>query len=141
MLTATDSFLQYLDENLDGVPVHWLRIDPNDENSDAMQMDALNVRFLGFWQDGTTEDCLVSLDLLSTNERTALGWLAEVRDLLVAVQFAPEWDYVSNPLNPQQTSRGISWDGNKIRFLSVRVPRGQRYVHYNCTFPVTHARE
>lgn len=141
MLLATDSFIQYLSDELASVvPVHWRRMTPSDENSDALRMDTLNVQFLGFFQDGNSEHCLVSLDLLGSDERTVLGQLKAVRDVLIQEQIVEELDY-SNPGSPIPTGLAVHWDGRDIRFLNVRTPKGQRYVHYNATFPLSHVRE
>ncbi len=140
MLLATDTFIEYLAENLGGIPVHWRHQTPNDENADSFKQGALNVKVLGYFQDGSLEYALVSLDLLGSDERTVLGQLTAVRDLLIQEQVTPEYDY-ANPDNPFPTGLAVSWDGDTVRFLNVRTPQGTRYVHFNATFPLTHARE
>ena len=141
MLTATDSFIQYLASGLSGiVSVHWRRQDASDENASMLRLDALNVQYLGFFEDGSIEQALVSLDLLGSDERTVLGQLRDLRDLLLSVQMVQERDF-TDPLLPLPTGRTVSWDGRETNFLSVRVPRGQRYVHYNATFPLKYTRE
>lgn len=140
MLTATDSFVEYLAANVTSVPIHWRRQTAIDENATLPRMDALNVQFLGFFEEGSSEFCLVSLDLLGVEERTVLAQLKEVRDVLLAAQITPELDY-TNPSLPAATGRAVSWEGREIRFLNVRVPKGARYVHYNATFPLLHVRE
>jgi hypothetical protein len=142
MILATDTFLSYLAKELAepanlAIPVHWVRQSPQDENADKLKNKHLNVRFLGFFQDGSIEWCLVSLDLLWDDERTALGHLKKIRDLLLSVQVVPEKDFVANQL----TGRAVSWNGRAVRFIPVRTPSGSRYIQYNATFPLMHTRE
>jgi hypothetical protein len=141
MLHATDTLIEYLAANLTGiVPVHWVRQTPNDENAGVMQQDALNVRALGFWEVGSLEKPLVSLDLLGSDERTVMTQLQAIRDVLIQEQTIPEKDY-SDPVDPELTGKSVFWEGMDLRFIKVRTPKGSRYVHYNCTFPITHTRE
>lgn len=140
MLTATDSFIEFLDSSLDGEPeVYWWRQTAVDEHAGLLKLNALNVSILGFYGDGSTEMALVSLDLLADDERKLLTWLRTVRDLLRDTQIVLEFDYTGSPA-PVATGRTLSWDGNYVRFLSVRAPRGTRYTHYNATFPLLYSR-
>ena len=141
MLTATDSFIEYLSDNLSGdVQVYWWRQSAEDEHAGLLKQNALNVTFLGFYEDGSLEHILTSLDLLASDERQAMTWLKLVRDLLIEEQVIPELDheFFEFPVDPQ---RAVSWDGREVNFLNVRTPRGTRYVHYNATFPLTHPRQ
>jgi hypothetical protein len=141
MLTVTDSFIKYLSTGLENnPPVHWRRQDPNDENADMFRHGYLNVKSLGFFEEGSVEHCLISLDLLGSNERVVLAQVQATRDLLLSEQIISEFDYTI-PSIPTDTGRSVSWDAREIRFINVRVPTGQRYVHFNATFPVTHTRE
>ena len=140
MLTATDSFIEYLASNLNDDPtVYWWRQSAGDEHAGLLKQNSLNVTFLGFFQDGSAEYILTSLDLLAADERQAMRWLELVRDLLIAEQVIPELDYAASAL-PVVPQRAVSWDGDEIQFLSIRTPRGTRYVHYNATFPLLHTR-
>lgn len=141
MLSATDSFIEYLSAELAdaSVSVYWWRQGNGEEHSGFLKQDALNVKILGFWEDGSEETCLISLDLLNKDERTALAHLKQVRDVLLAVQFVPERDFTTGV--GQYTGRNITWDARKVRFLSVRTPAGARYAHYNATFPLVYTRE
>lgn len=141
MLTATDSFIEYLSSGLSNDPkVYWWRQSAYEEHSGLLQHNAVNVQYLGFFEEGSVEYCLTSLDLLADDERQALTWLKKVRDLLVELQTIPEMDY-SNPSSPVETGRSVAWDGQFLRFHNVRTPRGALYVHYNATFPIYYTRE
>ena len=141
MLNATDSFVQYLKRELDGtITVKWRRQTPLDEYADVLEQDALNVKYLGFYEDGSVEYCLASLDILGSDERTVMTKVKAVRDVLMQTQFTAEMDW-SIPTSPVLTGRTISWPANKIRFINVRVPQGARFVHYNCSFPLIYTRE
>lgn len=141
MLSASDSFIEYLASELSAVPVpvFWWRKGDIEGHSGFLKQDALNVTILGFWEDGSEEMCLISLDLLAKDDRLALTNLKEVRDVLLAVQFVPERDFSTTP--PTWTRRNVTWEARKVRFLSVRTPAGARYAHYNATFPLIYTRE
>ncbi len=140
MLSASDSFIEYLATELDPLEVYWWRKGDIENNAGVLKQDALNVQVLGFWEDGSVEMCLISLDLLGTNDRDLLTNLKALRDTLLAAQYVPERDF-SDEDNPVFTGRNISWDARKVRFLSVRTPAGARYAHYNATFPLIYTRE
>ena len=140
MLNASDSFIEYLATELSPLPVFWWRKGDIENHAGFLKQDALNVSILGFWEDGSAEMCLISLDLLNSNDRDLLTDLKTLRDALLAVQFVPERDF-SDENNPVYTGRNISWDARKVRFLSVRTPAGARYAHYNATFPLVYTRE
>lgn len=140
MLTATDSFIQYLASELTPFEVFWWRRGDIEGHAGFLKQDALNVQVLGFWEDGSVEMCLVSLDLLAKTERTALTNLKKVRDALIQAQYVPERDF-TDPAAPVFTGRNISWDARKVKFISVRTPAGARYAHYNATFPLIYTRE
>lgn len=141
MLTATDSFIDFLSDELSGAPpVYWWRQTAVDEHAGFLKQDALNVQLLGFFEDGSAETCLVSLDLLASDERQAMAWLKTIRNLLIDCQVIPEMDY-TDPDSPVTTGRSVSWYGRQIEFINVRTPRGVRYVHYNATFPLLYVRE
>jgi hypothetical protein len=140
MLSASDTFVEYLSTETSPLDVFWWRKGDVDTHSGFLKQDALNVSILGFWEDGSEEMCLVSLDLLAADDRAALTSLKTVRDALIGTQFVPERDF-SNPDAPRFTGRNISWDARRIKFISVRTPAGARYAHYNATFPLSYTRE
>ena len=140
MLSASDSFIEYLADNLSPFEVFWWRPGDIEAHAGVVKQNAVNVKILGFWGDGNTEMCLISLDVLGPDERTALEHVKDLRDLLIALQTIPERDF-SDPDNPAFTGRSISWDGRRVRFISVRTPSGARYSHYNATFPLTYTRD
>lgn len=140
MLSASDSFIEYLADGLSPFEVYWWRAGDIENHAGVLKQDALNVKILGFWGDGSTEMCLISLDLLGSTERVALENVKKLRDLLIELQFIPERDF-TDPDNPVFTGRSISWDGRRVKFINVRTPAGARYSHYNATFPLTYARE
>lgn len=141
MISASDSFIQYLNVALGGdPPVAWIRATSLDPTSSDMQMDALNVSILTFSEKGTPEDVLVSLDLIGSDERMVLGWTKTLRTLLMEQQYTPELDYEANGgASPVATGYMVSWHARDIDFQIVRSQA--RYVHVNATFPITHVRE
>lgn len=140
MLNATDSFIQYLSTGLAGAPpVTWVRASTDDAATSELQMEALNVSILGYYEVGQLELPLISLDLLGTDERSVLRWTKSIRDLLNERQFIPEIDYDTNPLVPAPTGKCVYWDASLIDFKIIQS--GERYVHINATFDLRHARQ
>ena len=152
MLSAFDSFLTYLNDELEGDPVvHWVRMDPTDDLAHLLKDDALNVSLLGMEQIGSWEELLVSLDVIGSNERQVLGWVKRIRDVLIQHQYAEENDHETNPTDPISLDRLVSWERDDIRFATVAVDDSyrryrrsgddDRQVHLNATFPIRHVRQ
>lgn len=140
MLSATDSFIEYLNTGLAGTPpIAWLRASTDDAASAQLQMDTLNVSVLGYYQHGRLEMPLVSLDLIGSDERTVMRWTKTLRDLLIEQQYIPEIDYETDPLNPTPVGHSVYWDAADIDFRIVQS--GSRYVHMNATFELFHVRQ
>lgn len=140
MISATDSFIQYLNSQLAGnPPVAWIRPTATDPTSGELKMDTLNVSVLAFTERGSGESALVSLDIIGSDQRQVFGWARRVRDLLIEQQYTPELDYESNPASPAALGRLVSWDGREVDFQVVRV--SSRMVHLNATFQLFHVRQ
>lgn len=139
MISATDSFIQYLSTELNGiVPVAWNHATPTDASSSEMQMNTLNVSALSFRGVGTYEDILVSLDLIGEDERLTYDWAKSIRTTLISVQYTPELDYEANPVSPVPSGHMVSWYGREIDFQVVQS--ALRYIHLNATFLISHVR-
>lgn len=140
MLSATDTFIQYLSAGLNDQPkVAWMRETSTDPATSQLQMDTLNVSILGFQQDGRVECPLVSLDLLGSDERTVIRWVQAVRDLLFDRQYITEIDYDTSPLTPRPLGRAVYWDAAAIDFKVIAA--SPRAVHMNATFELYHVRQ
>lgn len=137
MLTIADSFIEYLQLELDSLPVHWVRVSA-EENSNRQQMNAVNVTVLDFTERGSMEEALISLDILGDDERIVWGWAKAVRDVLRSRQYTPEIDYATTPASPKVSGQMVEWDGNKVKFTVVAADTG--YFHLNSTIPILHAR-
>lgn len=138
MLSATDSFIQYLSAGL-SVPVYFVRASADDATSSVLKMDALNVSILRISEISTPEDILVSLDLLGTDLRMALGQAKTLRDKLIEQQYTPELDFESDPVNGTPVAgHYVYWEGRYVEFHIIR--NEPRYVHLNCTFKLHHVR-
>lgn len=139
MLSATDSFIKYLQTSLNGAPlVHWVHADENDPESNVLQQNALNVTVLSVARDGSLGRALISLDLLGSNERQVMVWLENVLLLLSETQVIAEQIYDVNPSVPTPVAgKAVSWDGLKVKFNVI--PSDTHYLHLNATFPISHA--
>jgi hypothetical protein len=150
VVTALDSFIEYLAAELSGiVPIHWVRHWPEDESAGVFQRNALNVMLLGAQQNGSMEELMVSLDLVGSDARTTHAWADSIRDLLIERQFCPERNYSPNPASPVPLNKMVSWEGNDVAFnlVSARPWRKQEAtgtegsdVHLNCTIQICHSR-
>jgi hypothetical protein len=139
VLSAVDSFIQWLSTELAGdPPVHWVRVSPLD-SSNIPKLGYLNVAVLGFLQNGSLEEALVSLDLIGSDERTVIAWAQKVRDKLIERQYTPELVYAVTPATPTPTGKTIAWEGAKVDFKIVGT--SDNFVHLNATFPICHARQ
>lgn len=140
MISATDSFIQYLSAGLAGnPPVSWVHFTPDDATSADLKMDSLNISVLGFFEKGSTELPLISLDIITADERQGYIWVKATRDLLLERQYTPELDYQANPSSPVATGRCVYWDGRDIDFKVVRS--STRTIHLNATFQLYHVRQ
>lgn len=138
MISATDSFVNYLSTRLDGiVPVVWVRVTPDAVSSLDLQMDALNFSILQFSDHGSMESILVSLDLIGSDERTSLQIAKKIRLVLSDTQYTSELDYEIDPDAPASLGRNVEWQGNEIVF-SLIISR-PNYFHLNSTFAIRHA--
>lgn len=139
MLTATDSFINYLNTELaSNPPVKWVRRSSSREDSAQFQENALNVSLLDVSIEGSEEELLVSLDILASDERAAFDWVKRIRDVLEDKQYTPELDFAANPAAPVALNRYVSWDRDDLSFQTVR--RSERLVHINATFTICHVR-
>lgn len=140
MISATDSFIAYLNTNLGGTPpVKFVRVTTDTPASNDLDMNTLNVSVLDFAESGSVENPMVSLDLIGSDERQVLDWAKRVRDVLIQEQHAPELDYEANPAAPVATGRHVFWDGLAVRFQIIR--RSLSTVHVNATFNISHVRQ
>lgn len=140
MLSATDSFIQYLSTGLAGsVPVAWNRATSTDPATSEFQMGALNVSILGYYQSGRLEMPLVSLDLIGSDERTVLRQAKLVRDLLLDQQYIPEIDYDTVPATPSAVGHCVYWNAAEIDFKIISS--SARSIHLNATFEILHVRQ
>jgi hypothetical protein len=139
MISASDSFISYLNSELAGSPpVNWVHKSAGDTTSHLMQMNKLNVSVIQYTEQGSEERLLTSLDLIGDDERTVMGWAKTVRDILIEEQFARESDFEANPASPMPVGRSVFWDGRDVNFVMVRSDGHS--VHLNATFNVRHVR-
>jgi hypothetical protein len=140
MISATDSFVQYLSTQLAGnPPVHWVRRSASNTTAHLLQHNFLNVSVLTFNEEGTKEEVLISLDIIGDDERQVLDWAKLVRDKLIEQQYTPELDYEANPVSPVSLGRLVAWDGREVAFDLVKSD--EHNVHLNATFTLCHVRQ
>ena len=137
MLHATDSLLKYLNATLAGnPPVSWYRVS-SQSAATYVYSTGLNVSILGIFRVGSTEEVLVSLDVIGDDERMVLAWIEDIQDALSSHGYITEYDY-SLPSAPVETGYCVSWECHRVRFDVVGAD--EHSVHYNATFPITHVR-
>jgi hypothetical protein len=140
MISATDSFVQYLSVGLANNPaVKWVRRSANDPTSHLLKHNTLNFSALQYMQIGSKEEILVSLDLIGDDERQVVDWAKLVRDKLIEQQYTSELDYEANPASPVTLGRFVEWDGRAITFDIVTSDANS--VHLNATFSICHVRQ
>lgn len=140
MISALDSFIVYINTQLGGTPaVHWVRQDPTDDQAYLLKENALNISLLAVDQAGSVEELLVSLDLVGSDERTVLGWLKRIRDVMLQEQIVLEKDYEANPASPQSLQRLVSWSRDDVQFVTIH--KDARFIHLNSTITLSHVRQ
>lgn len=134
MKEVRDTFLKFLADNLpDTVPVHAVRRDPSDPDSDKFKLNAVNVAFLDLTLDSTVSTQTVSVDVVNTNELDALAALNQVWLLLSAAYYTPQLNYTDLTQSPTTTGTNIYWSKNSIKFKPVW---SDFYYHYTCLLPI-----
>jgi hypothetical protein len=133
MRNARDTFLRFLADNLPSLTVNAIRRDMNDPNSDTLQNNAINIKFLSPTYDNQIAEQPVSIDILNDNELTALDWATQVWNLMSTRFYTPIYDYttVATPVN---TGYVLFWN-RKMRFSEIQAPY---YSHLNCTITLNH---
>jgi len=135
---VTDTFVHFLADNLptDGsIPIKVVREDPSDRSADLLQMNALNIQFLGVsFANGTSLSTFqMVLDVVNDDAYTVYDWAQAVADILMASYFTVVKDY-TNPASPVATSSNVFWEPDQVRFK--RVSADTNYSHLTCTLPV-----
>jgi hypothetical protein len=125
MVQVRDTFLHYLADNLPGKTIHYRRFDVNDPNALALVENAINVEFFDISPEVAVSTQRVALDVIFTDERTAVAAMTAVWGVLVTHQ-TPLMDY-SNPASPVATGSNLMW--SKVSFKRVTE---QNYCHYLC---------
>lgn len=132
MTSTIDSFVTFLHDELSGVvPVVFQRVDPQNPAAGRLEVNALNVRVLGFYVNGGLADVFVSLDLLADNDRRLWEWIEAVSAVLKPL-VAPEYDYTAQ--TPTRTGKNIYWDDDAIDFEVVGSSAS--LTQANCTLNV-----
>ena len=126
MREARDSFLHFLADNLTGIEIHPRRFDPNDPSLTFLKEDAINVEFLGL-SLGDVASQQVVLDIIHTDELTAVDWMQTVWSLFKAAFYTPLLDYSSG--SPVSTGKLLYWG----RSVSFRRVYEDNYCRYSCT--------
>lgn len=133
MRATTESFLQFLSDNLVGIPIHAVRKDTNQPDAEKLQVNALNVSFLNPTFDVHVSELIAVLDVTNENELTALDWMESVWKLLTISAETPKLDY-TNPASPVALGDLLYWP-TKILFRPIHSPF---YTHYHCRMPIKH---
>lgn len=120
MRATRDSFLHFMADNLPSRTVHPVRREVDRPDSDKLQMNAINVKFLN--SDFTVHgaDQLVVIDVIYDDELTALDVAREIWTILSSSSYTPKLDY-TDPSNPVDTGYWIFWD-TEAKFRPIFSP-------------------
>lgn len=132
MRQTRDTFLHFIGDNIVGVPVHNVRRDTSVPESELIQLNAVNIKFLDVSPDviGTT---LVDIAVCFTDELTALATVKKVYDLLQSAFYTPKKDYTI-PASPVPTGTNIFW---RLP-LQFRRIYSDTYADFRITLTLTH---
>lgn len=125
-----DTFVDFLDDQLTGlVVVHVITRDPNKVASSSLRMDALNVKFLGVGISPLLPSQEVVLDIIHSNELSALALVEIVGDLLSRTYFTPRYDY-TNPSAPLAIPQSNVYWSKVLPFRSIY---NDLYSQFSCS--------
>ena len=127
MRIVRDSFLHFLADNLSTVTVHPCRRDKDADDTDKLEINALNVAFGDQQLESGVSSQVVILDLIHSNELADEDLVLTVFQLLNATYFCPIFDY-TNPASPVNKNTNVYWQ----RPLRWRKVPNDFYVRYNC---------
>lgn len=118
------------------IPFHWCMFDGDDPTQERLLLNAVNVAFLTDDSDGTLDVSLVSVDVISTKERTALAWQDLLtKKILRQSGMIKNKDFSVDPDNPTDNYGNVYWNIREIKWVNVDNPN---YCHLNATFELYH---
>jgi hypothetical protein len=129
--SARDTFLHFLADNLTSVTIHPRRRDANDPSADELAENAVNVEFTGVSFGPDISEQQAAIDVIYTDERTAVDTVAQLWNLFQSAYYTPLLNYTT--LTPVATGTNLMWDKTAVRFR--RVYSGD-YTHYTCLLPL-----
>src|SRR6185437_1838991 len=128
MRNTRDTFLHFLSDNLVGIPVRGVWRSPNVPDGDLIQNNSVNVTFL----DGTfsthVSKQLCMIDVVNSDELTAIDWTDTLWALLSLRCFTPQLDNTI-PSAPVPTGSNVMWPMSNIRFTPIK---DDYYFRYSC---------
>jgi len=125
-----DSFLHFLADNLQDIPVNPVRRQPARANADTLAMNALNVSVMALDQDVHVSILQLSLDVVNDDELTAVDWVDQIWALLNAALMTPKESYKTGI--PVYQGSNLFWN-KSIKFLKVH---SDFYAHYTCKITI-----
>lgn len=117
MRAARDTFLKLLADNLTGITVWNLRHDLNNPEYMRLHEDAVNVQFLDDAPNVGVGTMTVLIDILSSDELTAVDTMKSLWTLLSASGYTEQYDYSTTP--PTALGSNIFWNPNEVRFRPI----------------------
>lgn len=124
-----DTFLHFLYDNLpQGSALHYIVRDPNRPSANILQMNALNVEYLGVVSSYNSDKQMVAIDIVADSEDSAISWVQGLMSLLRCAYYTPTFDY-TNPQAPTSVRGNIMWPRTSINFQRVN---SDNYSHYTC---------
>jgi hypothetical protein len=135
-----DSFLKLISDNLVGITVHNLRRDTQDDDSEFLMMNAVNVHYLNTRFGGPSQDSIqqVAIDVVNADDLTALDWAEQVAAILQSAGFTPKLDYSGS--TPVPVGTNIYWTGKNIpAVINFRpITTDGSYARYHCLLSLKH---
>lgn len=125
MLSARDSFLHFVHDNLVGVVVRNLRRDPDDASLSQLAI-GVNIQFIGDDSEVAVSGLLTNIDVIDEKERDCITTVEKLSALLRLGGYTQLVDYTT--LSP--AGGNVFWDVNAIRFRPVS---DDLFFRYSCT--------
>jgi len=125
-----DTFVKFLNDQLTGlVTVHVITRDPFKVSGSSLRLNALNVKFLGVGISPLIPSQDVVLDIIHSNELSALALVEVVGDLLTRRYYTPLFDY-TNPIVPVAVGNSNVYWGRVVPFRSIY---NDLYSQFSCS--------
>jgi len=135
MRNVRDSFVHFVADNIaqfsngQTIPVVALFRSVANPDGEKFKTNSVNISFVGESLSPTVNTTIVELDVIQSDELTAVDWANSLWQLLSATFYTALKDYSQNPSAPVAQGTNIFWNVNSVGFKPIH---DDYYFRYNC---------